>query len=138
MELKPCPFCGSEVKIKRDGGWREKYYQLCTNNDCVMQDHLYNTEAEAIEAWNRRADAPLLAERVEELEKELKTTNANLLFTTGQENKLAEQNEKMLAFIKKHYCEAKQCARRYPDCKGIFAYKACAGQDLIAEVEEGK
>jgi Lar family restriction alleviation protein len=52
MELLPCPFCGSEVHIeKMDEPW---VYFGCS---CNMHFSYYdvNSEAEAAEAWNRRA-----------------------------------------------------------------------------------
>jgi Lar family restriction alleviation protein len=55
-ELKPCPFCGREAKI-RDFSIPDLDPEIdvfCTN--CGGQTFVYETEAEAIEAWNRRAE----------------------------------------------------------------------------------
>lgn len=57
-ELKPCPFCGGKATLHEiaDG----QFYI-----DCAMQlgfcsvmpsTWTYNTEEEAVEAWNRRVD----------------------------------------------------------------------------------
>ena len=49
-KLKPCPFCGGEASmyIAYDDG----YYVCCDECGCGLP--VYNTEEEAIEAWNRR------------------------------------------------------------------------------------
>ena len=59
-ELKPCPFCGGAVKIVLVGGgwfWKHKDFFNCGDTPCPIRwNHKYETEAEAIEAWNRRAE----------------------------------------------------------------------------------
>ena len=47
-ELKPCPFCGGEAKLSSNG--KEV---VCLG--CEALGPFCDTEAEAIEAWNRRA-----------------------------------------------------------------------------------
>jgi hypothetical protein len=59
-ELKPCPFCGGPGVI--EGGPLSMYVAYCMNGEsaCALApetDYL-DTEATAIAAWNRRADAP--------------------------------------------------------------------------------
>ena len=49
-ELKPCPFCGGEATI---GWFFDCYYAYCIN--CHAEIRLEG-RAEAIEAWNRRAE----------------------------------------------------------------------------------
>ena len=58
-ELKPCPFCGGKAFLS------EYLYSCepgrCTTqfvefNGCHTTTYEYNTEEEAIEAWNRRAE----------------------------------------------------------------------------------
>jgi Lar family restriction alleviation protein len=60
-ELKPCPFCGEDGTIiirKGKNGWRDRYAVLCDyeHGGCGSESGWYHYEAEAIEAWNRRAD----------------------------------------------------------------------------------
>ena len=55
-ELKKRPFCGSEARLNTCSG---KYFVECTHEtwcEVLPKTWLYNTEKEAIEAWNRRAE----------------------------------------------------------------------------------
>lgn len=49
MELKPCPFCGSDEIVLGKG----LFAVMCLG--CGVITKYYNTEKEAIAAWNRRA-----------------------------------------------------------------------------------
>ncbi len=64
IELKPCPFCGSEAVIVRS--WAYKFYSVSCNNekDC-MGDNMeqdeqggfaceYTSPSQAAKAWNTR------------------------------------------------------------------------------------
>lgn len=61
-ELLPCPFCGVEYtqvrwigfKDKSNGAFDAGYRGECC--DCGALTRAYDTEAEAIEAWNTRAE----------------------------------------------------------------------------------
>ena len=54
--LKPCPFCGAEGDINYN--YDKKFSPYCINNDCFLNelDHGFETEQEAIDTWNRRAN----------------------------------------------------------------------------------
>ncbi len=57
-ELKPCPFCG-DTYIRPHVTKGHKYTIGCNTVNCVglhCEGKLFNSEAEAIEAWNRRAE----------------------------------------------------------------------------------
>ena len=62
IELKSCPFCGSEsaiaYHINSRPPYREAYIPYCLNDECFMNmnEFCFATEEEAVEAWNRRAD----------------------------------------------------------------------------------
>ena len=56
-ELKPCPFCGGEAKVIKDGTLTDQsviYSALCTC--CRTQCYWFETKEETIEAWNTRAE----------------------------------------------------------------------------------
>ena len=56
-ELKPCPFCGGEARVERDSF--SGSYVGCLNDECLGflgLGWIYETEEEAIDAWNRRAN----------------------------------------------------------------------------------
>ena len=53
IELKPCPFCGSEmILIGHDGHDNGIHYAHCW--DCGVSTNNFDTEERAAEAWNRR------------------------------------------------------------------------------------
>ena len=56
-KLKKCPFCGGIAIIRRrnpDHIMREKCFVCCV--DCKGKTKYYDTENEAIEAWNYRVE----------------------------------------------------------------------------------
>ena len=55
--LKPCPFCGGEAEVFRGitYGFRYLYEPRCIKCECALG--IYETEEQAIEAWNRRDDS---------------------------------------------------------------------------------
>ena len=55
--LKPCPFCGGEAKSKSsvDVFGHEGFFSVLCRK-CYARTGYYETEAEVIEAWNRRAN----------------------------------------------------------------------------------
>ena len=58
MNLKPCPFCGGEnavVTIRINTKHAVRFHVRCRQCSCML-NRRFVCEAEAIEAWNRRAD----------------------------------------------------------------------------------
>ena len=59
-KLKPCPFCGKNAFVQKSNGLSGisgvEYYPRCRTKDCVGNQGWvgFDTEAEAIKAWNRR------------------------------------------------------------------------------------
>ena len=62
MKLKPSPFCGSERAPKSAvdylEGNTEVHYVWCSfiKSGCGVHSWCFDTEEQAAEAWNRRAD----------------------------------------------------------------------------------
>jgi len=54
-ELKPCPFCGGEAIAEMNENWYWEYEVYCTKCGATFQTS-FDTEEEAVKAWNRRAD----------------------------------------------------------------------------------
>ena len=53
-ELKPCPFCGGEAEMLTAESMNGGYLFCIMCNDCRSRGDVYDTEAEAIAAWNTR------------------------------------------------------------------------------------
>ena len=52
-ELKPCPFCGGEASIAKGHDGELLPWVMC--RECGAETYCFDSVAEAIEAWNRRA-----------------------------------------------------------------------------------
>ena len=53
--LRPCPFCGAEAEIVRNGSG--SYFVRCADKQCAAKTRLYHeNENGARLAWNRRAE----------------------------------------------------------------------------------
>lgn len=55
-ELLPCPFCGGPAEILTAESMNGGYLFGIMCNDCRSRGDIYDTEAEAIAAWNNRAE----------------------------------------------------------------------------------
>ena len=64
-ELLLCPFCGGEAETLTAESMNGGYLFGIMCNDCRSRGDVYDTEAEAIAAWNSRAEhGTLTAEQV--------------------------------------------------------------------------
>lgn len=54
--MLPCPFCGGEAETLTAESMRGGYLFGIMCNDCLSHGDVYDTEAEAITAWNTRAE----------------------------------------------------------------------------------
>lgn len=54
--LLPCPFCAGKAHIRYIAVMQKPYFPECENECCIAGDTgvSFETEKEAIEAWNRR------------------------------------------------------------------------------------
>ena len=52
----PCPFCGGEAEMLTAESMNGGYLFGIMCNDCRSRGDVYDTEAEAIAAWNSRAE----------------------------------------------------------------------------------
>ena len=65
-ELLPCPFCGGEAELHAsydmDTNEVDGWFAWCNNEqcECKPETNEYFTEAEAIAAWNTRAETPIV------------------------------------------------------------------------------
>ncbi len=54
MNLKPCPFCGGEAEVEREGTSRQSCIIDCADCGCRLESN----EIGAGDAWNRRSPIP--------------------------------------------------------------------------------
>lgn len=54
LALKSCPFCGDEKPDKHNGGHRSEPWVICCRTTYCGARVSAKTDAEAVEAWNRR------------------------------------------------------------------------------------
>lgn len=65
ISLKPCPFCGGEAVATYDSEYNPKGVYWVSCGRCgAMPRGVFNTEVEAIEAWNTRAERTCKPKRV--------------------------------------------------------------------------
>ena len=82
-KLKPCPFCGREVKIAKG---KISFWVYCPH--CVGQTELYETEQKAIEAWNARPIEHAQAAEIKRLREALELiAKEKFYFAHGEEEK---------------------------------------------------
>jgi len=66
-KLKPCPFCGGEAVLLEPNESSTFYRVGCNCAHCIGANavwHAHTSEAEAIEAWNARAERTCYADEV--------------------------------------------------------------------------
>jgi len=82
MKIKPCPFCGSEAKLKiiednsdycfeKTTGKIKQYYDIhCTNNDCYLCDGAdwnQSRPEDIIELWTKRNNKKEREDKLKEI-----------------------------------------------------------------------
>ena len=54
-ELKPCPFCGGEVKVSKISRYSQKHQVACYSQACAAQPSIVESKKSvAISVWNTR------------------------------------------------------------------------------------
>jgi hypothetical protein len=96
------------VRVWEGEEWPIKRVSISAGNEAIAISPRYVTKEEFMANAQLIADAPMLAERVEYLEEEnFKLTEAikaqSTAIVSAKIGKLAEQNEKMLAMLKRLY-----------------------------------
>ena len=61
--LEPCPFCGGEATVERIG--KSGYFYIACNTAYCCDFGRFDTESEAITAWNSRAERTCRMETAE-------------------------------------------------------------------------
>ena len=93
-ELKPCPFCGGEARMREDVSHSTACFVGCAVDDCFGELHWASTRAEAIYAWNTRAATPdipaMLAEAEERGRKAEREACARVCEEWGAWNETAQ------------------------------------------------
>ena len=119
-ELKPCPFCGGEIKTHPTPDWSNSYYASYHTDDCWLQNSLHIDPAkdarfnlipndpDAIKAWNTRTteEAKGLLEAFKKVENvelfedglsadlhDMGITSVALAYMTGRQDFLIEVRE---------------------------------------------
>ena len=109
VELKRCPFCGGEAEMWDDGYMRpvideggayvdmdikspDIYGVECTNPECFCQLIGFDSEAEAIAAWNNRASSD---NQALELEDRLRQLSLEHVGTMTENAELKAANKEM-------------------------------------------
>lgn len=80
IDLKPCPFCGSEAELRFSEGESGKRYYWVPCKKCSCCQTIFDTPQEAGAAWNARPIENELVEKIEKLEAEIKRLREALAF----------------------------------------------------------
>lgn len=116
-ELLPCPFCGGEAHTYKTIA--ERYCAICNKPLCASVGP-FDTEAEAIEAWNTRA------ERVGER----KTINKTDDFVTYDSR--AERTCRITEYDEAPFPVCSECGAVQPDDYAVYYCWSC-GAKVVGE-----
>ena len=86
-KLLPCPFCGGEAETLTAESMYGGYLFGIMCNDCRSRGDVYDTEAEAIAAWNSRADYHGYEQAAIEAWESIKKWNTRAELTCKQEER---------------------------------------------------
>lgn len=96
VTLETCPFCGGEAGLE-EGGEQfgiKTYSPFCRGHACLVWNRFYETEAQAIAAWNTRAAS--VAEKDAEIA-QLREALEDCANPLGHLRKMAEREGRQLS-----------------------------------------
>lgn len=128
-KLKACPLCGNKANLPKWFATNPEGFGIeCSNRDCCEGIYGYDTEKEAIEAWQFRPIEDAQSARIAELEKR----NARLEQAGDAMNDPIEQDDKLVC----RYCgewsyrwETKALIHHTPECKVTAWLRAKEGKE---------
>ena len=149
-DLLPCPFCGGEAHTLLD---IDKYAVGCDNDIClgfIGLSWLYDTEAEAIAAWNTRAELgsePPYDELLRCLENDwhiraswdglrkfwcIELTEEGVRLRDGELNTRAERTCRIVEYDKAPFLVCSECGAVQPDDYTVYYCWNC-GAKVVSE-----
>lgn len=136
-DLKPCPFCGGEARHYAPGPI--EHHIECTNPKCYAVTHGWPTEAEAIAAWNARADYHGYEQAAIEAWESIKAWNARADTEYGWTVPATDENMAKYGWVRERTCRniaepdemsdrpftCSECGARGPYGDGIYHIGGC-------------
>ena len=94
-ELKKCPFCGSDNITMM--GKRENCFPWIRCECCGASTSAFETQEEAIEAWNNRAtESEIRAKAIDEFAEKLKAELSEEIFSDEEKFKYARKEQELI------------------------------------------